>query len=124
MSILKKNFFFRNLSGNGNNAKLYVQKIKLKNFRGYEGNIEIDLSDKNNTPASFTVVYAPNGVGKTSLFDGVEYALKGEVTYLKDIQKFQNLRVRFIIIRNILKKKHIQDLYLAMALKFVEKLVV
>ena len=90
--IEKRIFSLEISQGNGNNAKLYVQKIKLKNFRGYEGNIEIDLSDKNNTPASFTVVYAPNGVGKTSLFDGVEYALKGEVTYLKDIQKISKFK--------------------------------
>lgn len=90
---IEKRIFSLELSQeSGNNAGLHIRKIKLKNFRGYEGNIEIDLSDKNNTPASFAVVYAPNGIGKTSLFDGVEYALKGEVTYLKDIQKISKFK--------------------------------
>lgn len=38
--------------------------------------------------------------------------------------KYLNISKKNMEIRNILKKKHIQDLYLAMALKFVEKLVV
>ena len=46
--------------------KLYVKKIRLKNFRGYEGCVEVDLIDRNNSPALFNVIYAPNGVRKTT----------------------------------------------------------
>ena len=69
------------------NKKMRVKKIKLKNFRGYKGCVEFNLVDQDKKPASFVVIYAPNGVGKTSLFDGVEYALKGEVSYLKKHRK-------------------------------------
>lgn len=56
-----------------------IKKMQMQNFRAYSGNVTIDLCDSRKKAASFVVVYAKNGVGKTSLFDGVEYALKGEV---------------------------------------------
>lgn len=56
-----------------------IKKMQMQNFRAYSGNVMIDLCDSRKKAASFVVVYAKNGVGKTSLFDGVEYALKGEV---------------------------------------------
>ena len=72
--------------------KMRVKKIKLKNFRGYKGCVEFNLVDQDKKPASFVVIYAPNGVGKTSLFDGVEYALKGEVSYLKNTEKISKFK--------------------------------
>ena len=48
------------------NKKMRVKKIKLKNFRGYKGCVEFNLVDQDKKPASFVVIYAPNGVGKTS----------------------------------------------------------
>ena len=74
------------------NKKMRVKKIKLKNFRGYKGCVEFNLVDQDKKPASFVVIYAPNGVGKTSLFDGVEYALKGEVSYLKNTEKISKFK--------------------------------
>ncbi len=56
-----------------------IKKMQMQNFRAYSGNVTIDLCDSRKKAASFVVIYAKNGVGKTSLFDGVEYALKGEV---------------------------------------------
>lgn len=53
--------------------------IVLQNFRGYGGRCEISFKDFNGKSASFIAIYAKNGVGKTSLFDGVEFALKGEI---------------------------------------------
>lgn len=70
----------RSLSG----AKM--KAIQLKNFRAYEGEVTISFQYKEKQPASFVVIYAPNGVGKTSLLDGVEYALKGEVSRLKELK--------------------------------------
>lgn len=93
--------------------KLYVKKIRLKNFRGYEGCVEVDLSDRNNSPALFNVIYAPNGVGKTSLFDGVEYALKGEVTYLKEIQKISKFKGPVYHNKKYFKEEAYADLILS-----------
>ena len=61
------------------NGSPKLRKLELQNFRGYAGNITVNFVDCRKRAASFIAVYAKNGVGKTSLFDGVEYALKGEV---------------------------------------------
>ena len=56
-----------------------LENMVLQNFRGYAGKLKIDFKDCRERAASFVVIYAKNGVGKTSLFDGVEFALKGEI---------------------------------------------
>lgn len=56
-----------------------LENMVLQNFRGYAGKFQIDFRDCRERAASFVVIYAKNGVGKTSLFDGVEFALKGEI---------------------------------------------
>lgn len=56
-----------------------LENMVLQNFRGYAGKFQIDFKDCRERAASFVVIYAKNGVGKTSLFDGVEFALKGEI---------------------------------------------
>lgn len=64
-----------------------INRIELQNFRRYEGNLKIDLTGKNKKPSAFTLIYAQNGYGKTSLFDGLEYAFKGEVERIVDLIK-------------------------------------
>lgn len=66
-------------------SKEKVKKIELNNFRVYEGRNLINLCVFGDKPASFVTIYAPNGTGKTSIFDGLEYTFKGEVGRLKDI---------------------------------------
>lgn len=62
-----------------------INRIELQNFRRYEGNLQIDLTGKNKKPAAFTLIYAKNGYGKTSIFDGIEYVFKGEVERIVDL---------------------------------------
>lgn len=63
-----------------------LKEIQLQNFRAYKYKNQIKLCDSNESPASFVAIYAKNGVGKTSIFDGVEYALTGEVSRFKEIK--------------------------------------
>lgn len=75
---------------NGNiNVPVYVGKIELENFRRYSGKKEFSfISDKRSKKAaSLVVIYAKNGDGKTSIFDAVEFALKGEVDRIKELIK-------------------------------------
>lgn len=61
--------------------------LELQNFRAYEGRVSIPFRDKTGKPASFVAIYAKNGVGKTSLFDGFEFALTGEVSRLTELSE-------------------------------------
>ena len=48
--------------------------IELCGFRGYRNQLRIDLAD------DFTVIDGRNGVGKTTIFDAVEFALTGHLS--------------------------------------------
>lgn len=62
-----------------------LESLTLKNFRKYEGEKEIRFNDRNGRSASFVLIYGKNGMGKTSIFDGVEFALKGEIGRISDL---------------------------------------
>lgn len=64
-----------------------VKSLTFQNFRAFEDKKTVEFLDSNNQPASFVAIYAKNGVGKTSLFDGVEFALKGSVSRLNELNK-------------------------------------
>lgn len=64
-----------------------INQIELQNFRRYEGKLKVDLTGKNKKPSAFTLIYAKNGYGKTSLFDGLEYVFKGEVDRIVELIK-------------------------------------
>lgn len=64
-----------------------INQIELQNFRRYEGKLKVDLTGKNEKPSAFTLIYAKNGYGKTSIFDGLEYVFKGEVDRIVDLIK-------------------------------------
>lgn len=82
--IEKKIFSIKVESNNKNITKL--KEIQLQNFRAYKSRNQIMLCNTDNKPASFVAIYAKNGVGKTSIFDGVEFALTGEVGRFKEIK--------------------------------------
>lgn len=62
-----------------------LKSLTLKNFRRYEGEKIIEFNDRNGRSASFVLIYAKNGMGKTSIFDGIEFALKGEVERISNL---------------------------------------
>lgn len=64
-----------------------IEQIELKNFRIYDGDFKINLCNQEGNPAAFILIYASNGHGKTSIFDGIEYALKGEISRITDLEK-------------------------------------
>lgn len=49
-----------------------IQKVVMKNFRTFKGEKVFDLSC-GEKPARLIVLFAPNGMGKTSFFDGIEW---------------------------------------------------
>ncbi|APF25815.1 AAA domain protein [Clostridium sporogenes] len=82
--IEKKIFSIKVDSNKKNITKL--KEIQLQNFRAYKSRNQIMLCDTDGKSASFVAIYAKNGVGKTSIFDGVEFALTGEVGRFKEIK--------------------------------------
>jgi DNA repair exonuclease SbcCD ATPase subunit len=57
---------------------VYLEKLKLKGFRSYRSEREINF-----TPGpGLTVIVGPNGLGKSTLFDAVEWGLTGELRRL------------------------------------------
>lgn len=55
-----------------------VTGVEFLNFRVYKGKRSFDFSCGGKT-ARLVVLFAPNGMGKTSFFDGIEWGLSGAV---------------------------------------------
>jgi len=53
-----------------------VKRICIKNFRGIGKKLDLD------TDADIVVIYGPNGTGKTSIIDAIEWTITGEVERL------------------------------------------
>ena len=53
--------------------KVRLDSITIRNFRAYKEPREFDLS------GDVTVIYGPNGFGKTSLFDAIDFAATGGI---------------------------------------------
>ena len=61
-----------------------ISNIKLTDFRAFKGDINFDFKLSNGNTADLVVIHAPNGMGKTSFFDAVEWGLTGEIHRLKE----------------------------------------
>jgi exonuclease SbcC len=61
-----------------------IDKITIDGFRAYESKQEFDFTNDKGKTSSLVLIYAPNGFGKTSFFDGVEWSFTGE------IKRFEN----------------------------------
>lgn len=57
---------------------MLIDSLKASAFRGITGALDLDLK------ARLTLIYAPNGTGKTSVCDSLEWLLTGEVWRFKE----------------------------------------
>jgi exonuclease SbcC len=62
-------------------SDLYLRSVELSNFRIYGDSYAYELSDG----PGVTLITGANGLGKTSFFDGVEWALTNQVSRFQDI---------------------------------------
>lgn len=67
---------------------MLIDKLNIQRFRGISGTLNLDLS------SPLTVIYAPNGTGKTSICDAVEWLLCGSVGRLSSVDK-NDVQCRF-----------------------------
>lgn len=86
------------------------KKIEISGFRIYDDpkDATFDLTTKSDKPAGFISLYAPNGFGKTSFYDAVEYGITGSINRffvgdreLDKLANFQNQQNELSFIRNI-----------------------
>jgi exonuclease SbcC len=57
-----------------------IKSVSVEAFRGYDAKQCFNFVDSHGLPANLNVLYAPNGFGKTSFLDAVEWALTGQIT--------------------------------------------
>lgn len=64
---------------------IYLNRVELSQFRAYKHQepFKLDLPDE----SGLTVIVGANGLGKSTIFDGVEWALTGEVSRLPNQTK-------------------------------------
>jgi len=86
------------------------KKIEISGFRIYDDpkDATFDLTTTSDKPAGFVSLYAPNGFGKTSFYDAVEYGITGSINRffvgdreLDKLANFQNQQNELSFIRNI-----------------------
>ena len=58
---------------------MIIQKVRIENFRGFQEENIIDFENK-----PFILLSAPNGIGKTSVIDAIEWCLTGNIGRLKN----------------------------------------
>ncbi len=96
------------------------KKIEISGFRIYDDpkDATFDLTTASDKPAGFISLYAPNGFGKTSFYDAVEYGITGSINRffvgdreLDKLANFQNQQNELSFIRNI-KSPHDRETFI------------
>ncbi|TBW34777.1 hypothetical protein E0E54_13360 [Azotobacter chroococcum] len=70
-----------------------LKKVAIEAFRAYKSKLDgtFDFTVDGNKPSGFVSIYAPNGFGKSSFYDAVEWALTNNVSrYIADTHKKNN----------------------------------
>ncbi|MEZ8513838.1 AAA family ATPase [Vibrio splendidus] len=82
-----------------------IKKITLDSFRAFSDQKELNF-EIDNKVADIVVIYAPNGTGKTSTIEGIEWAATGKVSRLDTIISNNNAKNRNPKEGNILKNRY------------------
>lgn len=69
-----------------------IKKVEIEAFRAYRGKSDgtFDFTNDGDLPSNFVAVYAPNGFGKSSFYDAVEWAVTNHLERLGDYNKSNN----------------------------------
>ncbi|PEL43855.1 AAA family ATPase [Bacillus wiedmannii] len=70
---------------------LKLQSIELEAFRAYKDIGYFDFTLPTGEAANLVVIYAPNGFGKTSFFDAVEWAFTGKINKISENSRIKNI---------------------------------
>lgn len=69
-----------------------IKKVEIEAFRAYRAKSDgtFDFTNEGDVPSNFVALYAPNGFGKSSFYDAVEWAITNHLTRLSDYNKSNN----------------------------------
>ena len=67
-----------------------INEIEINSFRGFSNQINFSLKDNKDNAADIVLFYAPNGTGKTSLVEALEWNITGEIKRLDDLLRSYN----------------------------------
>ncbi|MER2121408.1 MAG: hypothetical protein ABS935_14145 [Solibacillus sp.] len=84
-----------------------IFEVELEAFRAFKEKRVLELTAKNGELANLIVIYAPNGTGKTSFFDAMEWGLTGEIQRITGNKRVEELTKKQSE-RYILKNKYSQ----------------
>lgn len=61
-----------------------IKKVEIEAFRAYKSKSDgtFDFTNDGGIPSNFVAIYAPNGFGKSSFYDAVEWAITNKMTRL------------------------------------------
>ncbi|MEC3334627.1 hypothetical protein P9043_20000 [Bacillus cereus] len=84
-----------------------ISEVELEAFRAFKEKKVLQLTAENGELANLIVIYAPNGTGKTSFFDAIEWSLTGEIQRITGNKRVEELTKKQSE-RHILKNKYSQ----------------
>ncbi|RST59121.1 hypothetical protein D5F11_013390 [Siminovitchia terrae] len=95
-----------------------IEKIEIESFRAFKDKEVFDMSVEGGV-ANLVVLYAPNGSGKTSFFDAVEWSISGEIKRISDNHRVKE--IADIEKGHILKNKYSESPVGTVQIKFSDE---
>jgi exonuclease SbcC len=77
-----------------------IKSVEITGFRAYEnpGDGNFDFSTASGEIADFVSIYAPNGFGKSSFYDAIEWAMTNNISrYIRDALRINNDKTSLIL---------------------------
>lgn len=72
-----------------------IKKVEIEAFRAYKSKLDgtFDFTNEEDIPSNFVAIYAPNGFGKSSFYDAVEWAVTNHLERLGGEYNKSNLEI-------------------------------
>lgn len=88
-------------------SEIKLSSVTVTGFRGSISDISLDLT-KNNAPVD-VLVWGDNGVGKSTLIDGIEFALQGRIDRSADFNSSLRAKVRNLSVEHASASVRLSD---------------
>lgn len=77
-------------------------KVEIEAFRAYNNKHIFNLESETEALSNLVVIYAPNGTGKTSFFDAIEWTMSGHIKRISNNQRVREIaeQEKGIILKN------------------------